>query len=339
MPDFRVRGVTLDAMRALMLSNPNSTALTSQVTRQIVAPLMAAADLTSEFTQYPGHAEDICRGMTRRDVDLVIVVGGDGTVNEVINGLVGPDPENRLSPGQLPRVAVIPTGSANVFARALGLPNEPAEAAARVRELIASETWRRLPLGRVEDRWFCVNAGFGLDANVISLMEDLRDAGKSATPWRYAAVTATAWQRLRRRPPAITYEAHSSRGLRTGSEVPFLVVSNTNPWIYAGPVPVVTNPEQKLDAGLSLYALRDIEGPGGLVALLHATGIGNRIWRPLRVDLREIRVDDISKLTLTSPRPLKWQVDGESAGKTKRLQLSSYADVIDVVSPADNESE
>ncbi|MBV7292508.1 diacylglycerol/lipid kinase family protein [Corynebacterium sp. TAE3-ERU16] len=324
-------------MRALMLSNPNSTALTPQVTRQVVTPLLEATELTSVFTQYAGHAEDICRGLTREDVDIVVVVGGDGTVNEVINGLLGREPESRPGPGELPKVAVVPTGSANVFARALGLPNEPAGAAAQVRDLILSGTYRRLPLGRVEDRWFCVNAGFGLDANAIALMEDLRDAGKSATPWRYAMVTATAWQRLRRRPPAITYAAHSAEGLRTGSEVPFLIVSNTNPWTYAGPMAVVTNPEQKLDAGLSLYALRDIEGPGGLVALLHATGIGNKIWRPLRVDLREIRVDDISELTLTSPRPLKWQVDGESAGKTKKLRLSSHGDVIDIVSPVDND--
>ncbi|MCK7637726.1 diacylglycerol/lipid kinase family protein [Corynebacterium pygosceleis] len=324
-------------MRSLMLSNPNSTTLTPQVTRQVVEPLLEATELVSVFTQYAGHAEDICRGLTRDDVDVIVIVGGDGTVNEVINGLLGADPGNRPAPGELPRIAVVPTGSANVFARALGLPNDPAEAAAQLRDLLLSDTYRRLPLGRVEDRWFCVNAGFGLDANAISLMEELRDAGKSATPWRYAMVTATAWQRLRRNPPAITYSAESAEGPRTGGEVPFLIVSNTNPWTYAGPVAVVTNPEQKLDAGLSLYALRDIEGPGGLVALLHAMGIGARLWRPLRVDLREIRVDDISELTLTSPRPLKWQVDGESAGKTKRLELRSYTDVIDVVSSVDKE--
>ncbi|MEZ2121480.1 MULTISPECIES: diacylglycerol kinase family protein [unclassified Corynebacterium] len=324
-------------MRSLMLSNPNSTTLTSQVTRQVVGPLLEATELTSAFTQYAGHAEDICRGLTRSDVDTVIVVGGDGTVNEVINGLIGPDPEHRPDPGDLPKVAVVPTGSANVFARALGLPNEPAAAAAQLRDLMLSDTSRRLPLGRIEDRWFCVNAGFGLDANVIDMMEDLRDSGKSATPWRYAAVAATAWQRLRRHPPAISYVAHSTEGLQTGGGVPLLIVSNTNPWTYAGPVPVVTNPEQKLDAGLSLYALRDIEGPGGLVALMHSLGVGNRRWPTLRVDLREIRVDDISELTLTSPRALKWQVDGEYAGKTKNLRLRSFADVIDVVSSPDNE--
>ena len=319
-----------------MLSNPESTSLTDSVTRRIVGPLTKVCSIKSVHTLYAGHTEEICRGLTRDDFDLVIVVGGDGTVNEAINGLLGPDADSRPGPRDIPALAVVPTGSANVFARALGFPNHPEPAANQLADLIAADCVRRLPLGRVENRWFCVNAGIGIDAEVIDKMERLRKRGVMATPGAYLVLGLKAWADIVKRRPTISFVARSGDQTTEGEHLPMVVVSNTNPWTYAGPLPVILNPGASVEAGLSLYGLRDIDGPGGAAAMLHALGVGQRRWRLLRVDFREIRVDDIDHLVLTSQEPMKWQVDGESAGKTKSLELVSCAEVIDVVSPRDN---
>ncbi|AZA12931.1 Diacylglycerol kinase [Corynebacterium choanae] len=319
-----------------MLSNPNSTSLTNDVMRAIIAPLMQVTELHSQHTHYAGHARDICRGLSRDDFDLIVAVGGDGTVNEVINGLLGESLQQRRAPQELPAIAVIPTGSANVFARALGFPNDPVAAANMVAELIAENQYRRLPLGRVENHWFCVNTGFGIDAEVIDRMELLRKKKLKATPGAYLLVAVGAWLRMRRHKPTISFTAHSDGKTHTSQQLPVVMVSNTNPWTYAGPLPVILNPGANVAAGLSLYALRDIDGPGGAAALAHALGVGRRRWQLLRIDLREIRVDDIDSLVLTASEPLKWQVDGEACGEAKKLDVQSYHDVIDVISPKSN---
>lgn len=316
-------------MRCLVLSNPNSTSLTDSSFRAALAPLLKVADLHARHTQYPGHAAEIVRGLTADDVDVVVVIGGDGTVNEVISGLIGDAPD----PSRQPKVAIIPTGSANVFVRALGFPNSPAEAAAQLAELLVAGAYRRLPVGKVNNRWFCINVGFGLDAQIIETMDRLRGHGIPATPWHYSIVTMGAWQALRATPPHIHFSAVSRDGLRTSGDVPFVIVSSTNPWTYAGPVPIVTNPDHSIDDGLSLYALSELSEIGGLRAALNVARSSLTGMRGFPVDAQETRVDDAVTITLESDRPLKWQVDGEFAGKATSLNISTVPNAIDVICP------
>ena len=382
-------------MRVLLISNPNSTSLNGEVPREVVPALMEATELISCFTEYAGHAEDIARGLTREDADVVIIMGGDGSVNEVINGLLGPDVENRPAPEELPRLAVIPSGSAHVFARALGFPNDPGAAARKLAGLLSSGTTRRLPVGRVAGRWFIVNVGFGLDAAVIKGMEKLRGRGISATAGVYGVIATKAWRQLRRFPPNISitipgealhatapedpstedvatedtaegeapstssrsgahrfpaaaYEEEATRGSHlyrgdaphegdvTLPDIPFTVVTNTNPWTYAGALPIITNPEQSLDKALSLYALQDISGVGGLGALLHTVGVARRYLHGFDFHDREFRLDDVSTIHLSSVDPLPVQIDGESAPETTHLTVTSIPDCLDVIAdPSD----
>lgn len=316
-------------MRCLVLSNPNSTSLTDKVFRKALAPLLDVADIHARPTHYQGHAAETVRGLTRDDFDAVIVIGGDGTVNEVVSGLIGdtPDPERQ------PKVGIIPTGSANVFVRALGFPNDPAEAAAQLAELMKAGTYRRLPVGRVNDRWFCVNVGFGFDAEIIKTMDRLRGHGIPATPWNYSVVSFGAWRALRHTPPHIHFEASRRDGEVVTGEVPFVIVSNTNPWTYAGPVPIVTNPQHSIEDGCSLYALSELSDIGGIRAVMNVTRSSLTGMHGFPVDAQETRVDDAVAITLESTKPLKWQVDGEYAGVTTTLNISTVPQAIDVICP------
>src|ERR1700742_2773270 len=110
-------------MRALVVVNPRATATTERQRDVLAHALGSVAELQIEPTRNRGHAAALaCRAM-RDGVDIVVALGGDGTVNEVVNGLLTDGVHDRV-----PALGVIPGGAANVFAGALGLPNEPVEA-------------------------------------------------------------------------------------------------------------------------------------------------------------------------------------------------------------------
>lgn len=104
-------------------------------------------------TEYAGHAGELARVYAEKGVDTVIAGGGDGTVNEVINGLVGTGS----------RLGVIPMGTANILALELNLPYE-IQAACQV---IATGNTLRIDLGNANGRYFSCMAGVGFDAHVI----------------------------------------------------------------------------------------------------------------------------------------------------------------------------
>lgn len=316
-----------------MISNPNSTSVDDATLRRVVPPLLAVPGmrLLSRFTAAPGHAGEMVRGLTAAEVDAVIVVGGDGTVNEVINGLLADlGAEGAPDPGALPALAVVPAGSANVLAGALGMPREPGAAAERLAGLLHSGVERRITLGRAGDRWFAVNAGLGIDGEVIHAMERLRARGVSANPARYAPTVLGAWWRMRRDTPRIRCTVD---GRDLGGELPVVVASNTNPWTFFGQLPVVTNPGTTLDSGLGVWAVRSIAGVRGLAAVARLVGGVPRRHDPLRVAGLVRSADDAARVTLSSPRPLRFQVDGDYAGLRDRVELRAAPAALRMVAP------
>ncbi|MDO5670556.1 MAG: diacylglycerol kinase family protein [Corynebacterium sp.] len=323
-------------MRVLLIANPNSTTQSDGLFRRII-PLLRAVEglsLTGRFTHYPGHAEEICRGLTRQDWDLVVVVGGDGTLNEVVNGLLGPATEDPPTPEELPALAVIPTGSANVFARALGFPPDPVAATDMLSNLIRRDLRRRICLGTWNKRWFAVNAGFGMDADVVARVDEARTLGFAATPLRYLSICLLVWTRAQKNPPRITVHATAvdGRELRL-QDAPLFIASNTNPWTFLGPLPVVTNPRNSFDRGLGLFGLRSLRGPRGAASMLHLIGFGHRTVLEGWIRARTVQLDDAAHVLLTCPAPQRFQTDGEYEGEFDRAELASRRDVLEVFAP------
>ena len=118
--------------------------MTAAVTDLAVRSLAGLVDLDVERTKYRGHARELAAAS---DADLVIVHGGDGSINEAVNGIMS------RANGR-PQVAVIPGGGANVLARALGLPLDAAAAIRQLREAVAAGRHRTIGLGRAADRYF-----------------------------------------------------------------------------------------------------------------------------------------------------------------------------------------
>lgn len=308
-------------MRAVLISNPQSTTASPSGERDLVLNALSdVIDLEVVETERPGDAIDIARRAAAEAADLVIACGGDGTVNEIVNGLLTDHADGGAA--ALPVLGVVPAGSTNVFGRALGLPHDQVQAAHRLSRAIEARTTRTIGLGRANDRWFTFNAGLGWDAEVIAEVERLRDRGHRATPRLYLRAAATCYFRNRHQQPCITVEApgHAAvGGLYTA------IVSNTDPWTYLGVRPVRMNPATTFDNGLGLVALRTT---GWFNALSHARSALSKRDKPDGDDL--LRHTGLPRVHVSSSVPLRLQADGDSLGECTEVEFVSVPRILRV---------
>lgn len=308
----------MSGVRALLVANPSATTTTAAGQDVIAHALASELKLDVVATRYRGHAAELATRAVAEGMDVVVVLGGDGTVNEVLNGLLVDGPSDRV-----PALGVVPGGSANVFARALGAAREPLEATHGLLEALAEGRTRTVGLGRADERWFSFNAGLGWDADVIASMERARGRGHDATPTRYVYTALKKWTRARTQPPELTVEL-PGRDPVTG--VKLALVSNTDPWTYLGGRPVRTNPGCSFDGGLGLFALRSL----GLPSVLRI--VGQVLQHTGDPGLGSVeRVDDVTSLRVTSSEPVNLQVDGDHLGRRSDVEFAAVRDALRVV--------
>src|SRR6202051_2629545 len=166
-----IRQIGSDLVRAVLIVNPNATSTTPAGRDLLAHALELRVKLTVAHTDHRGHAVEIARDAAREGVDVVIVHGGDGTVNEVVNGILG----QPGATGAAPAVAVVPGGSANVFARALGISPDPTVATNQLVDLLSDyrrrKSWRRIGLMGCGERWCVFTAGMGGDGGVVGAVD------------------------------------------------------------------------------------------------------------------------------------------------------------------------
>ncbi|MEI6361961.1 MAG: diacylglycerol kinase family protein [Actinomycetes bacterium] len=313
-------------MRGLLVVNPKATTTSPRVIDLIVHALSDQLELDVTVTTHKGHGIMLGELALQQGLDVVITLGGDGIVNEVVNGILsnGPGPH-------VPRIATVPGGSANVFARTIGLPTDSAEAAGQVLDALRAGSTRTIGLGRAGDRWFLANAGLGIDAEIIAAMERHREAGRTASPTRYFITTLNEFFRgTNRKEPALTLTRptgpHGEAGDRL--EGVFLaIVQNASPWTFFGTWPISPCPDADFDLGLDVFAARRLRVPTALRAarrmLTRTTGGtaggGLILWH------------DQERFTLTATRPVELQIDGEGMGMTTEVTFSSHPQALQVV--------
>ena len=218
--------------------------MTGTVTDLAVRSLAGLVDLDVERTQYRGHARELAAAARG---ELVIVLGGDGSVNEVVNGVMSRE-EGR------PLLAVIPGGGGNVFARGLGLPVDAAAAIRRVREAIAAGRYRTIGLGLAADRYFTFSAGLGMDAEVVGEVDRLRAEGQRESASLFLRAMVRRYYRgTDRRRPALTLERDGEPPI---SDLFMAIITNRSPWTYLRGRPLLPVPNPDFNSGLDLLALR-----------------------------------------------------------------------------------
>jgi diacylglycerol kinase family enzyme len=309
-------------VRAVLVINPQATS-TSEAGRDVLAFALASQlKLDVVETECRGHAFKAAQQAARDGIDLLIAHGGDGTVNEVVNGMLATVPANR-SPGEwgLPTLGVVPGGSANVFARALGLPRDPVDATHRLLLAVNAGRTRSVGLGRANERWFTFNAGVGWDADVVAEVERLRLDGRNVTPTLYARTALACYFRLSRRRPVIT--VHAAGETVSGLHTAF--VSNTDPWTYLGSRPVRMNPDTSFDTGLGVLSLRSMNVYS---VLRHVVDV--LLGRTKPHGRNSFRRANLGGFRVTCEEPLRVQVDGDHFGECSVIEFRSTPDALRV---------
>ncbi|MEV5568799.1 diacylglycerol kinase family protein [Spirillospora sp. NPDC052269] len=315
-------------MRAMLIANPKATSTSRRARDLLVRAFAGDLDLETAETGHRGHATELAARAVAEQFDLVIAIGGDGTVNEVVNGLLRDGPSD-----DLPSLAVLPFGSANVFARALGLPNDMVAATRQVLTALRAGRYRTVGLGAAvlpdgSERYFTFCAGVGLDAEVIREVERARLAGAKADPLLYfRSAMRRFFGGTDRRRPALTMELPGRDPVGAKGKLFLAFVSNTSPWTYAGPFPVNPSPKAHFARGLDVFGMRSLAVLPTLGAL---AGMFVARARPVR-GRQVLNVHDAGQVTLTADHPTAYQLDGDYLGEVERITFRSVPKAIRIV--------
>ncbi|MFF4741578.1 diacylglycerol/lipid kinase family protein [Streptomyces sp. NPDC001268] len=307
-------------MPVLVVVNPHATGVDRARLDCLLDTLRGVMRTEAAETTGRGHGVALARDAMRgREVDAVVALGGDGTVNEVANGLLADGAH-----GHIPALGVVPGGATNVFARSLGLPRDFQAAADVLRCHLRTAQCRTIGVGRVNERYFLFAAGVGLDAAIVADVEEQRARGRrsslsrtAGTAVRHLLVRSSAGLRLQRSgfPPC--------DGLR------WLVVANSDPWTYVGHLPLRATPHASFDTRLDLCARRTTN-PLALIRSV-ARMAGRTPHKPCR---GELFAHDVDRFTVRSDRPVPVHVDGDPLGYRVRLRFASVSRALRVLAPS-----
>jgi diacylglycerol kinase family enzyme len=285
----------------LLIVNPFASGVDSHRLAAVQAALPDDTDVV--LTHAAGEATTIARDA--REVAAIYVLGGDGTYNEVLNGVEVDVP-----------LGFLPGGGTSVLPRALGLPRSPVQAAHRV----ALGATRRIGLGRVNGRRFGFSAGLGFDAELVRRVDEL---GRSPDGRRPGDVTfmRVALSALRERRARFDEQVE----IEGAGRAAFVLVANCSPYTYAGAMALDLVPGARFDEGLAYFApgtLRPRDLPR--LALHGARGTGLPAGRALAAR-------DVDRIVVRCDRPLPLQVDGEDSGDVLEAVYEAERDAVTVL--------
>ena len=279
--------------------------------------LSADHEVVLAETARRGHATRLARSAASDRTDVVVVLGGDGTLNEAANGLAGTDTA----------LAALPGGSTNVFARIIGLPDDPIDAAGQLLDALDRGAITRIGLGAVEGRYFLFHCGIGFDAAVVERVE-------SHGPWKrwaghplfiYAAITTWLRRTHRRRPPMRVLDDQGE----TLAEGLFTVVLNADPYTYLGGRSFDLAPGLGLHEPLTTVTLTSLSLHRLVPVALKALGEGGvRAMPGVRVH------EGIRHLTVAADPPVPYQADGDHLGAARSLSIRWAPEALRLVLPA-----
>jgi diacylglycerol kinase family enzyme len=259
------------------------------------------------------------------------VHGGDGTVSNVVNGLLGPPGE--LPNGHVPALAIVPGGSANVTARSLGIPPGPVDATNQLIWLLdrygQQKAWRRIGLIDCGEQWAVLNAGMGVDAEAVAAVEAKRDKGVKVTPARYIRAAVRATVAYSRREPRLTVHLPGREPI---SGVYFVFVSNSSPWTFANDRPMYTNPGTTFESGMGVFGVTRLK----VVPSLRL--VGQMFSKQPKLEGNQlVRDDDAAcvRVTCADP-PMASQFDGDYLGVREQMTFREVPDALNVVAPPRN---
>jgi len=305
------------AVRILLVVNSFASSVTARNTVVVHRRLARGHEVEVVETNRRGHATRFAHDAARRGVDVVIGYGGDGTLNEVATGIAGTDTA----------LGVLPGGSTNVFARTIGLPNDPIDATSDLLGALADGSIHRIGLGSVNGRYFLFHVGMGFDAAVVAQVERRAGLKRYAGHPLFVYAGFDTWiRRYDRSRPRFSVRFADGSVVDDG----YLgICLNTNPYTYLGNRPLNLAPEATLDRGLAMVTVRTLAFAPTMRIIGSALAGGRHLrssrWTDHRTDLTEV--------TVTGYGPFPYQVDGDHLGDTEQLVIRHEPEVLDLVMP------
>ena len=304
--------------RMLIVVNPAASTMSARMRNLVVAALHGRYEVEAIDTQARGHATDLCREATRGGYDVVVSFGGDGTVNEVANGLAGCSTPLTCLPG----------GATNVLCKMLGIPGDIVDATEHL--LAMADTWRprQIDLGTANGRAFTYSSGYGLDASVVKRIEQspgLKRHRLREYFFVYAAVE-TVLRDYVRHPPRMD--------VHIGDDVDHAIttlVQNGEQFTYLDDKPIHIAEGAGLEtgtlAGVALRAVKPPDIPTIALRLLSAkrSVVGHRQILDFR-DLEELRC------VSSDGRAIPLHVDGDHMGDVTEAVFGVRPGALRVVS-------
>ena len=343
---------SVKTLNLLLLVNPYASAVSPRAHKRIRRLLSEQHFLAEELTTERGNATEIAKNAAKEGAGAVCVLGGDGTLNEVANGLRSTD--TILAP--------LPGGSTNVLARSLGIPMNPVDAAERTLSALRDGEYSQVGLGSVNERRFLFHAGVGFDAKVVELVERRSDLKRWLRHPLFIWEAGASWlwhfdKKNTRFAASFGYRDYISsindikttkklvrgfgkgRGLLFGSNKwtgrkkfasgQMAVCLNTSPYTYLGNRALDIAPEASLDAKLVLAFVHSLTGAGLIRLAIKALRGGDRIKKDRRVDYRS----DLKSFSITSHIPVPYQVDGDFVEYATHLDFHYDPEALWLVRP------
>ncbi|MGA9856495.1 MAG: diacylglycerol kinase family protein [Solirubrobacteraceae bacterium] len=303
--------------RMLVIVNPYATTVSDRLKHLVVYALRGRYEVSAVDTEAKDHATELCRQAADEGYDVVVAFGGDGTVNEAANGLVGSDTP----------LCCLPGGRANVYCRMLGIPTDVVDATEHLLGMAHDWRPRQVDVGRVNERHFLFSSGVGLDASVVEVVDAHPRLKARLGEWYYTwAAVGTFNRRYLRRPPRLRAEVDGETvdGVTA-------IVQNAHPYTYFGERGVRMAEGASLDSG-------DLAG----IVLERASplDVPSISWRALSgrahlVNHRRVHgFSGVSAMRIVSrdDRPLPLQVDGDYIGDVPEARYSCVPHGLRVVS-------
>jgi diacylglycerol kinase family enzyme len=308
--------------RMLIIVNPYATTVSDRLKNLVVYALQGRYEVEAVSTQAQNHATQICRDAREEGYDVVVAFGGDGTLNEVANGLRGTE---------VP-VSVLPGGSTNVVCRTLGIPNDVVDATEHLLGIADEFHPRRIDLGVANGRRFVFACGAGLDATAAKRVDSRPVLKARAGRWFYAYAAISGFTReYLRNPVRVRMEAdgQSAEGVTA-------IAQNSDPFTYFGERELQVCEGAALDnrtlslAVLQRAALRDMPTVATRVLLEGLRVPGHRQIVHFE-GITEARLESVSRDAQGHIRPFPVQVDGDYIGDHGELDLSIEPAALTVV--------
>lgn len=307
--------------RMLIIVNPYASTVSDRLKNLVVYALQGRYEVEVEATESQDHATEIGRDAIDGGYDIVVAFGGDGTVNEVANGLAGTD---------IP-VTFLPGGNTNVVCRSLGIPNDVVDATEHLLSLADDFKPRRIDLGKINERRFVFSCGAGIDATVVEQVDANPKWKRRAGPWFYSWVATKGYFRNYMRNP-VQLEVEIEGETHTGVTA---LAQNSDPFTYFSRQPVRVCENVAIDdgtLGMVLLKRANLLDMGSVVPRLLTDRL--KAGRHRQVEAFEhftsARIRSGSDET-GEPRPFPVQVDGDYIGTFEEITLEADPGALTIV--------